>query len=185
VAWLSKFIGPDLHFLWNDAVMHVNKYQPSLIPVKVKQHYYKERYNLEHYLRNTEAIKCTWLCNCFDYVVFYVFHFLAVSMVIQIDIITFDREAMSSTKTTKPYNITTVWFKVVLNTNNQPWQCWRCWRATWRTLKYPNAQCCFLITSTTCSLSAEHESNSFHYYLFSLWHSWCFQHGIKQQLITR
>jgi hypothetical protein len=72
------------------------------------------------------------LWNCFDYVVLYVFHFLTVSMVIQINIITFDREAMSSTKTTKPYNITTVWLKVVLNTNNQPWQCWRWWRATWR-----------------------------------------------------
>ena len=59
MAWLSKFIGPDLHFLWNDAVMHVNKYQPSLIPVKVKQHYYKERYNLEHYLHSTEVVKCT------------------------------------------------------------------------------------------------------------------------------
>jgi hypothetical protein len=54
---ISKFIGPDLHFLWNDSLMHVNKYQPSLIPEK--QHYYKERYNLGHYLRNTEAIKCT------------------------------------------------------------------------------------------------------------------------------
>ena len=69
--------------------------------------------------------------------VLYVFYFVTAPMVgyvhtIQIYIITFYNETMSSAQKTEPYNTTTVWLNVTLNTNNQTWQCWRCWRATWR-----------------------------------------------------